>query len=360
MSDIATVRRRAASLDSSPQFDSYSKVVIHLDNSNQVSAGTDSGRTLEIDNPFGTQQMAEDILARLRGYQYQPYEASSALLDPAAEIGDGVTVGDVYGGVYRRSTTFSRLMSSDIAAPKDNEIDHEFAFESPTERNFYREIGDVRADLRVQSNEISAKVSATSIGQSFGWELLSDHWSVLSGGQEIFRVDENGGTFTGEVVASSGKIGGFTISASAIYNNLSEFNGTQSSGVYIGTDGIQLGQGFKVDSTGRMTCNNAEVHGILRAGDIQYGGSNGYLNGSGIYSGSIGTGQLSGYVVGGIGGGVGYNRATIEHGGSYPGFFRANIISAPSSLRVQGYRTRWGTITVGGNTYTVLMRGASE
>jgi hypothetical protein len=249
-------------------------------------------------------------------------------------------------------------MASDIAAPQDEEINHEFAFESPTERKFSRELGDVRADLRVQSDEISAKVSATSIGQSFGWELLSDHWSVTANGQEVFRVDQNGGTFTGEVVASSGRIGGFTISASAIYNNISEFGGSQSNGVYIGTDGIQLGQGFRVDASGHMTCQNATVQGTIRAGDIQYGGSNGYFNGGGIYGGSVGTSQLSGYVVGGVGGGVSYNKATIESGGSYPGYFRANIINAAASLRVQGYRTRWGDITVGGHTYTVLMQGA--
>lgn len=365
MSDIVNIRRRASSLEASPQFDSYSKVIIHVSDESTVTVGDDTGRTLEIDNPFGTQQMAADILARLRGYQYQPYEADGALLDPAAEIGDGVAIGNVYGGIYRRGTSFSRLMASSISAPKDEEINHEFKFESPTERKFTREIGDVRATLIVQSDQISAKVSQRQDSQSFGWELLSDHWSVKSNGREVFRVDDSGGTFAGEVVAQSGRIGGFTISASAIYNNISQFGGSQSSGVYIGTNGIQLGQGFKVDASGHMECSNATVRGTIRAGDIQYGGSNGYFNGGGISGGSIGTGQLSNYVVGGVGGGVGYNKATNSGSGSYPGYFQASTIvvphrlSASSQFYFQSTPVGWVTKTITpGTTYTIKYLGS--
>lgn len=321
MSEIVNIRRRARNLDDSPQFDSYSKVIIHVGKDSQITVGTDTGRTLEIDNPFGTRQMAEDILAKLKGYQYQPYTADGALLDPAAEIGDAVTVGNVYGGLYRRNTSFGRLMASDIAAPQDEEINHEFAFQSPTERKFSRELGDVRADLRVQSDEISAKVSATSIGQSFGWELLSDHWSVTANGQEIFRVDENGGTFTGQVVAASGRIGGFTISASAIYNNISEFGGSQSSGVYIGTDGIQLGQNFKVSSSGAVTATNMTLSGTLNIGGqnitaaaLRSGAQSAYENG---YTWSTGSGY-----------GYNYNRATAYNTNNYPSYFRCGTLTA--------------------------------
>ena len=266
MSDIVNIRRRASSLDASPQFDSYSKVIIHVSDESTVTVGNDTGRTLEIDNPFGTQQMAADILARLRGYQYQPYEADGALLDPAAEIGDGVAVGNVYGGIYRRGTSFSRLMASNISAPKDEEINHEFKFESPTERKFKREVGDVKATLLIQSNLIAAKVDNRQDNQSFGWELLQDNWSVVSKGNEVFRVDESGGTFAGNVAAASGTIGGFTISATAIYNNLSAFGGSQTDGVYIGTDGIQLGQKFRVDTSGNAKATRLEVDTLLIGG----------------------------------------------------------------------------------------------
>lgn len=359
MADIVSVMRRADNLNTSPQFDSYSRVKIYLGDNEYVTAGDDTGRTLEIDNPFGTQQMAADILAKLQGYQYQPYTADGALLDPAAEIGDGVSVGGTYGGIYQRSTTFSRLMKADIAAPEDKEINHEYKYESPTERRYSREIGEVRASLLLQNNMIEAKVDSTSDSQSFGWQLLQDHWSVISGGQEVFRVDENGGSFAGAVVASSGQIGGFTITASAIYSNISEFGGSQSTGVYIGPDGIQLGQGFKVDSSGHLECENATVRGTIYAKDILSGNSTyGYIPGSGIDPGSIDMPRLNLQLKGGIGGGIGFNNAIVQSGGSYPGYFRANVLNAGTSFRMGGYRTLWKEITVGGSTFKVIAQGA--
>lgn len=329
MSDIVNVRRRASSTEASPQFNAYSKVIIHVSDDSQIEVGDDSGRVLEIDNPLGTQQIANDILTKLRGYQYQPYESSGTLLDPAAEIGDGVSVGNTYGGIYRRGTTFSRLMASDISAPQDEEINHEFKFESPTERMFSRKIGDMQATLRLQTDQIEAKVSQQNDSQSFGWKLLSDRWSVIANGQEVFGIDQNGGTFAGKVVATSGEIGGFTISATAIYNNISEFGGEQSTGVYIGTDGIQLGQGFKVDPSGNMTCTNATVSGTIRAGDIKVG-KQGDVDYGQLPGSCVDSYQLSNHVSGGVRGGYSFNAATKSGTSNYPAYFtcgRLNVVN---------------------------------
>ena len=160
MSDVVNLGTRISNLDVSPQFDTYSKVIIHIDDDSQVSAGNDSGRVLEIDNPLGTQALAQEMLAKLRGFRYQPYQADGALLDPAAEIGDAVNTPSAYGGIYTRSRTFGRLMKADISAPHDEEINHEYEFESPQERKFKREMGDVRASLIIQSNMIQAEVVA--------------------------------------------------------------------------------------------------------------------------------------------------------------------------------------------------------
>ena len=104
MADKTLVRKRASSVSTAPRFSNYSNVIIHIDDKTQVSAknGNNAGRTLELDNPFGSQALADRILSKLRGYQYQPYEADGVSLDPAVEIGDGVTVNDIYGGIYIR------------------------------------------------------------------------------------------------------------------------------------------------------------------------------------------------------------------------------------------------------------------
>lgn len=357
MSDTVNILKRTSNLNVSPKFTNYSKVIIHIDDENEVVVGDDSGRTFEIDNPIcsadGARSLAERILAKLRGYQYQPYEADGAIIDPAVEVGDGVTVNNVYGGIYKNDLKFSRLMKADISAPHEEEIDNEYTFETPTERKFKRELGDVKASLIVQANEIRAevaeKVDAEGGTQSFGWKLLSDRWSITSNGKEIFTVDANGGTFTGKVVAASGTIGGFEITATSISNFK---NGR---GVWISTvpwdDGtvFQVGSGFKVSSDGSLTANNGTFGGTVKAGSIQYGGNNGYMSGGGIAGGTVGTSQMTTYCAGGIGGGVSFANAT-NMSGSYPSFFRANQIYAMSDFRALGscmikgrFATEWKT-----------------
>ena len=192
MSDVINLGTRVSNLDVSPQFDTYSKVIIHIDDDTQVSAGNDTGRVLEIDNPLGTQALAQEILAKLRGFRYQPYQADDALLDPAAEIGDAVNTPSVYGGIYTRSRTFGRLMKADVSAPCDEEINHEYEFESPTERKFKREMGDVRASLIIQSNMIQAEVVAR---QNADNEMSS-------------RITQTANAITAEVVARQTAVDG--------------------------------------------------------------------------------------------------------------------------------------------------------
>lgn len=295
MSDLVNLLDRVSTLDKSPQFDSYSKVVINIDDETQVSAGNDLGRTLEFDNPFGTQAMANQILNKLRGFQYQPWNASGALLDPAAEIGDAISVRNVYGGLYTRSRTFSRLMKADVSAPHDEEINHEYKFETPDQRKFRREMGDVRATLTIQSDAIEAEVSArtadsqefrsqlniqsqqiaarvTQTGgsySSFGWSLLANEFGLYSGNQKVFYVNSTGAHVQGEITATSGKIGNFNIGSTAIWNNISQYGGTQTTGVYLGTNGIQLGQKFRVDTSGNVSASGLDITG----GSIKLGGT---------------------------------------------------------------------------------------
>ncbi len=268
MSDIVSVQRRISQLDVSPQFDSYSKVVIHVSDDTTYEYGTDTGRTLEFDNPFGSQQMCRDVLARLQGYQYQPYTADGTLLDPAAEIGDALNSALVYGGIYTRSKTFGRLMKADVSAPQDEEINHEYQFETAEQREFKRQIDDLRASLIIANDNINAKVSQTGGNQSsFGWTLTASGFSLYSGNTEVMKCDSNGLVVKGNIAGATGTIGGFTISASALYtNNMSSMSSTQTSGVHLSGSGIKLGQNFRVDSSGNLTCANATITGTLNVG----------------------------------------------------------------------------------------------
>lgn len=359
MSDVVSIGRQVNNLTVSPQFANYSKVIINVDDDTAIEVGDDTGRTLELDNPFGTQQMAQDILNSLTGFQYQPYNASDARLDPAAEIGDAANIRGNYGGIYTRNRKFGRFMKADIAATQDEEIDHEYKFETPQERQFKRQINDVKASLIIANGRIDASVSQTGGSQSsFGWSLTSDSHRWFANGQEVMAITASGLSVKGNVQATTGSIGGFNISASAIWNNISSFGGTQSSGVYIGTNGIQLGQAFKVDSTGSVTATRLAVDTLyiggaaVSASDL----NNRASRGSSAYGWTSSNGS---YALGGAGHGYSYNNATKISGGSYPSFFRASTLrggnlQADSNIILGNNKFACSRVTIGGSTYSLV------
>lgn len=339
------VAQRAYDVDISPQFDGYSAVRIYVgtdDKGDSVvyEAGDTTGRTLEINNDFGTQQMADDILESIRGYQYQPLTANNALLDPATEMGDGVTVNGVYSGLYVRATTFGRLMASDISAPTDQEIAHEYSVDTASsDRAFSRFVASTRSAISLTSSEIRAEVTRATTAEeelsgridinegeisatvtkvdkkldqtqensSFGWDLTSTSFSInADNSKNIFYADKDGITIrgnaevTGKITATSGYIGGtngFTINATSIYNGRKSLKeNTDSRGIYIGTDGISLGSKastdahakFEVDSAGNLYAQSGTFAGSVYAKNIKSGGTTyGYFDGSGIANDSI-------------------------------------------------------------------------
>lgn len=206
--------------------DEYTGVVIRVGrNSNGddvvFAAGDDTGYVLEIDNPIGTQAMAYAILAglRLRGARFRPYEAEKAILDPASEIGDGVTVNGTDSLILSLHTKHSRLMPADISAPYNEEVNHEFQFVPKTQREIRREViraTDAEAALgsRITINEtqITAKVSRTGGSpSSFGWELTDSEWRLVSNNQTVLTANASGMAVSGTITATAGVIGGVRI-----------------------------------------------------------------------------------------------------------------------------------------------------
>jgi hypothetical protein len=216
LSNCATsIGKNASSLVVTDALGAYSKVVINITAELYVEAGNDTGRTLIIDCPWGTQEMANNILAALEGYQYQPYEAQDAILDPAAEVGDGVTVNGVYGGIFRLSFEAGALHTANISAPQDEEIDHEYKFEPKATRSIERRLANVQSELSVQADQIAAKVDEEGGDpSSVEWVMNSQNFKVKANGSDVLTVDSTGltvqgdGNFTGNVQAKNIKYGG--------------------------------------------------------------------------------------------------------------------------------------------------------
>lgn len=323
MSDIVNVLQRVDNVEVAPPFNTYSKVVISIDDDTEASAGTsDTGRTLDLTNPlFGSASVAQKTLNRLQGIQYQPYKADGAILDPAAELGDAIEANGVFGGIYTRDRLFSRLMKASVSAPHDEEINHEYQFETPVERKLKRQMGDVKAEFEIQATQIAAKVSQVGgTNSSFGWTLTSTAHTWYSGNTQVMKVNSSGLEVKGKITATSGYIGngsqGFEITSTAIRNGMTSLTDTTHNGIYIGTNGIALGKGkFKVDTSGNITASGIRLQGTLTflnadgttagtmsAADLRQGAlraNNGYSNWNSAYTST----SAGGYCYGGAGAG---------------------------------------------------------
>ena len=311
MADVI-ISSKTDNLQVSPTFAAYSKVIIDTgrqdENGNDIVyiAGNDTGYTLRMTNPWATQAIADAVLQRIMGFPYKPYVADDAKINPAFELGDSVTINDVYSGIYQHRTKFRReLFTADIQAPCEEEIDYEYTFEDSTERKFTRKLDDAIAQLNFFADSIEAKVDKVSSGSSFGWRLNDNSWSVFNQQGNLFSINSSGAFVKGEIQAGSGKIGGFNIGANGLYHTISSFGSGESSGVYVGINGIQLGSKFRVDAAGNLYASSGNFEGNVYAKNIQYGSSGGnnygYFSGSGISSQSLGTTQLVSGVVTSLG-----------------------------------------------------------
>lgn len=127
LSDNIFLGQKAGSVESAPALEPINHVVLIVDDTTTYEAGS-GDRTLEVTCPYGTQTMANNILATLSQYSYQPAQATDALLDPAAEIGDALTVDGLYTVIADMDVTFDALMTSDVGAPGEAELQSEYAY----------------------------------------------------------------------------------------------------------------------------------------------------------------------------------------------------------------------------------------
>lgn len=144
----------------------YSKVVIYAGNDqdgNEIKfeAGEETGRTLEIENPWGTQAMADNILETVRGYIYQPFSASSVLVPDDAELGDGISVGDTYSVLAEQDIVFDALSASDIGAPGEDETDNEFgSYQTSASRELDRRFSGMETRFTIEQGKIQSYIRA--------------------------------------------------------------------------------------------------------------------------------------------------------------------------------------------------------
>lgn len=204
------------------------RVNLNVDSDHYYTAGDDTGRAIEVTCPWGSQEMANSILASVSGKTYQPYTATDALLDPAAEIGDAVTLGGYYSVIADISTSFDRASAPTISAPGSDEIDDEYPYESRERRETNRQLAQTRSLISKTSEEILLQVENELEGLSSSFSVQLDNITGRVNGLDG-EFAELSLTLDGLTVTdSTGKtvINGSMIQTSNLYVNAANISGT--------------------------------------------------------------------------------------------------------------------------------------
>lgn len=343
---------KCESLDYS-QLTPITRVNLVLDNDTMYTAGDDTGRTLEVECLWATQAMCNSILAQVGNKSYTAFTATQALLDPAAELGDSVTVGGVYGIIGNMNTTLDALCPSEISAPGGDEIDDEYPYKSASDRQMQRELAKIRSSITKTAEEITLRV-----------EEVEDDYTEL-------KVTLDGVTITDSTGTT--KIKGSSIETSTLYVDAAHINGTLSASQINLTGAITWGDlasdaQTKVNNA-QTTANNAanaastaqnKANSAYNLADSTSDtisawsyGSTTYIDGTQIMSGTVTATKLQGGTVN-ILTGAGYVAGYMTVSGASTASYAIDI-SSNGALRIEaGY----GTLHLEGGGGEVLDLGS--
>lgn len=265
MSDKYYVGGDITSFSDNGKYKPISRVTLLVDDENSLTAGDDTGMEVIASCPHATQPMVSALLQTMKGYQYQAYEAGAANIDPAAELGDGVTVGGIYSPLSKLSDDGRGYAG--ISSPGEAEMEDEYPAEGYITQEFNRKIAETRSTITKTSEEIMLKVKGvdgrvTSLSTSI--DGIEANISSLNGSITNIKADINGLRTT-----VSGKIDGSTAqsmidqSIDKITLSVSSSNG--------GTTFEILSNGVVVDSTGSIDLHvdAVNIDGTLTASEIE-------------------------------------------------------------------------------------------
>lgn len=150
------VGKDVTSFSDNGKYKPISRVTLLVDDENSLTAGDDTGMEVIASCPHATQPMVNALLQAMKGYQYQAYEAGAANIDPAAELGDGVTVGGIYSPLSKLSDDGRGYAG--ISSPGEAEMEDEYPSEGYITQEFNRKIAETRSTITKTSEEINLKV----------------------------------------------------------------------------------------------------------------------------------------------------------------------------------------------------------
>lgn len=156
MSDKYYVGGDITSFADNGKYKPISRVTLLVDDENSLTAGDDTGMEIIASCPHATQPMVNALLQTMKGYRYQAYEAGAANIDPAAELGDGVTVGGIYSPLSKLSDDGRGYAG--ISSPGKSEMEDEYPSDGYITQEFNRKVAETRSLITKTSEAIMLKV----------------------------------------------------------------------------------------------------------------------------------------------------------------------------------------------------------
>lgn len=269
-----------------------------LDNDGNITgqAGTESGRTLSALQPDGTDRMAQYILSQVRGYAHKGYEGSNALMNPAAELGDGVTVDGYYIPLIQQDTAFDSLLTSEISAPDADEIEDEYPYKSPSEKQIERKIAATRSMITKTAEEIRLEVSneISGLSSSIDIKLDSITSTVQGQGGQLSQITQRVDGISSTVQGQGNQLSKINQTVSSISSTVQDLDGAVSSlEQTVDSFTLEVSNGYS-SAWITLKANGAEIASerIKFTGDVVF--SSDLADGSTSISGDcIDTGQIS-------------------------------------------------------------------
>lgn len=227
MSEKYYVGKDVTSFSDKGKYKPISRVTLLVDDENSLTAGDDTGMEVIASCPHATQPMVNALLQTMKGYQYQAYEAGAANIDPAAELGDGVTVGGIYSPLSKLSDDGRGY--SDISSPGEAEMEDEYPSEGYISQEFNRKIAETRSAITKTSEEINLKVEGidgrvSDITQTVDGISLSVTSASSPDGQTTATITLKVGpnNYTGYIKLDGNVDVSGQLSADALYSALGE------------------------------------------------------------------------------------------------------------------------------------------
>lgn len=278
LSDKTFVGLDITGFENTGKYRPVSRVTLMVDDENVYTAGDDTGLELTASCPHATQEMVNALLAQLQGYQYQSFTADAANLDPAAELGDGVTVNGVYSIISQLDDDGRGF--PDISSPGEVALEEEYPAAGPMTQEFNRQIAETRSQITKTAEEIRLEVEneLEGLSASFSVQLDSITSQITGLDGQVSTIEQTVSSITSQITGLDGQVSQIEQYVDSI--TLIVTNGSDSST-------IQLKAGSTTISSANITFN-----GMVTFNDLSTAGST-VINGANITTGTISADRIN-------------------------------------------------------------------